>query len=866
MEEINKLLLDIAEKDRLYMEVITEADNSRDAAAYPLALQKYTQASEIKPNEAYPPAQIALIQALLQEQAASQNAYDAAIANGDENYNKQQWQEALTNYQEALSIKPAEVYPKDKISEINSILQQIAEKDAAYEAAITQADAFYEEENWQESLLKYQLASQIKPSEVYPQERIAELQSILGDLASAQAQYDALIQEADAYFESKTYVDSKAKYQLALQIRAQESYPTTQIQRIESILAEQAAKQQQYQALIAEADVLFQQESWQNSMDKYQEALLVFPIENYPKEQTKLITAKLSELKNKQQAYDALIVEADALLLAKDYNNSLEKYQSASAIFPEEIYPKEKMQEIRDLLAGLATQEAEYQKLIDLADEQFSAADFVPSYENYQKAVAIYADRPYPKEQIVKINSILEKQKAYQEYISSADAAFEEQQYQNALTFYMKANQLIPEETYPPQKIAEIEALLQAIADNDAAYNIAVSQGDARFDAGNYELAKGDYENARSIKPEESYAPQRIMEIDRILQDLARKQAQYDQLIIEADAAFAAKTYDIAISKYTAALDIKPAEEYPPQKMEEIRRILAQMADQKTLYNSYVLQGDQAFKAKKYEACIGLFQQAAAIYPEELYPPERIAAAQAELDKMQANLEEAYQRSINEGDRNFGNKKWDPAKEAYQYASQLKPQELYPKEKLAEINSILEKERLAKQKEYDRYIADGERFYGTKYYQEAILSFESALRIFPFEKYPADMIDKIFELIKKNSMVNILDGKVRIMHNNKEKFKFAPIPYKDRSESFILLEIKTIDAQEPVKLYVNFGKGDSQQGGYSIRLKEQKGYHSYFVNIGQQVRWINNENDYISLLPEGGDVEVKLIKISRNGI
>ena len=173
---------------------------------------------------------------------------------------------------------------------------------------------------------------------------------------------------------------------------------------------------------------------------------------------------------------------------------------------------------------------------------------------------------------------------------------------------------------------------------------------------------------------------------------------------------------------------------------------------------------------------------------------------------------------------------------------------------------------MAKQKEYDKYIADGERFYGTKYYQEAILSFEKALGVFPFEKYPAEMIDKIFELIKKTSMVHILDEKMTILRNHEEKFKFEPIAFKDRSENYILLEIRTVNPGEQVKLFVNFGNGGAQNGGYSIPLKNSEGYHSYFVSIGKQVRWVNQVNDYISLLPEGRDVEVKLIKISRNGI
>ncbi len=866
IKQIEALLLAGVEKDRLYLEAITEADNARDAKAYTIALQKYADASAIKPNKDYPKEQIALIQAMLDSQLEKENAYDQAIATANQNFDSQKWQEALSFYNKALSVKPTEVYPQDRIQEIEKILQQIAEKNAAYDKAIAEADVFYEEENWQLALEKYQLAALIKPTEKYPQERVAELQSILGDLAAAHAQYNALITEADALFDGKQYVESRSKYQSALLIKANEAYPKEQITRINELVAAQKAMQGKYDAFIAEADAFYEQKEWQSSINKYQAALSIFSDKNYPKEQIQLINQYLNDMQNQQEAYDALIQEADLLFREKDYSQALTKYESASNIFPSQVYPKQKMQEIRDILASLALQETKYQGLIDQADQLFVEKSYESSREIYQKAVAIYTDRKYPKEQIVKINGLLDKMNSYNQYVASADAAFSVQKYQDALINYKSAQQLFPTEEYPPQKITEIEAILKAASDETAAYNVAISKADMRFDSKEFALAKDNYLEAKQIKPEESYPSERILEIDKLLEDLARQQMQYNKLIEEADAALATKTYDLALNKYTAALDVIPEELYPQQKIEEIRAILIQLADQQSLYDNFVAQGDQSFKASKYQVAIDLFIQAKEIFPNETYPPKRIAAAQKELDKLKLRIDVAYQKAIDEGERNFGSKKWEQAKTAYQQASEIKPEELYPKEKLAEINSILENERMKKQKEYDRYIADGERFYGTKYYQEAILSFEKALYVFPFEKYPAEMIDKIFELIKKNSMVNILGSKVTISHNNEEKFNFDPLPYKDRKESFVLLEIKKLNPEQKVKLYVNFGTNNSQNGGYSFHLRNKEGYNSYFVNIGRQVRWVNKDNNYLSILPEGGDVEVKLIKISRNGI
>ncbi len=866
IKEIEGILMAIAEKDRLYTEVISEADKNRDMKAYPLAIEKYTEASGIKPNEQYPIEQVSLIQALLADITKQQNAYDDLLAQADAKFDQEQWQDALGLYHQSLEIKATEVHPQTRIKEIESILQKIAENNAAYNKAIQDADAFYKAKTWSEALTNYEVATQLKPEEEYPKKKIAELKAILGDIASAQAKYDAFITEADLLFTELDYTNSKTKYQQALEIKSTETYPQQKMSEIDAILAKMAADLKQYNLLIKEADKLFVKEEWTPALEKYQAALAIKSEEVYPQEQINIINEKIQEIANQQAAYDALVAEADQFFNTKDYDSALLKYEAALAILSDKKYPKERMSEIRDILEELARKNAEYTKIIEKADDLLVQESYEKAKEEYQLALNVFTVRPYPQEQITKIDALILKRDEYNQLIVLADALFKERNFEESLSNYKQALSIIPEKEYPQKKITEIETLLAAIAMTRAAYEDAIKKGDLRFAAQEYQLAKDNYTEALNQLSTEVYPRQKIMEIDQILQDLARKRMQFDKVIAQADASFKEQSYDMALGKYTSALEILPEEVYPQQKIDEIRILLSQIADQQTRYESLVAQGDQAFVAKDYASCISLFEQAMAIYPQEKYPPIKMAEARKELELIQRELDIAYQKAINEADKNFTKRKWDDSKIAYQQASDIKPVELYPKERLAKINSILEEELKKQQKEYDRYIADGERFYSTKYYQESIISFEKALTVFPYEKYPAEMIDKIFELIKKNSMLSILDSKVKILNKQEEKFTFQPIAFRDRKENYILLEIKVLNPEEQVKLYVNFGQGGSQNGGYSIHLKNKDGYHSYFVNIGKQPRWVSNDNDYLSILPEGGDVEVKLIKLSRNGI
>src|SRR5690606_32975388 len=183
--------------------------------------------------------------------------------------------DAKAKYNEAMSIKPDEKYPKDKIAEIDTILDDLAKKVAEekakteqYNAAIAAADNALNAKKYEDAKAKYNEAIGIKPDEKYPKDKIAEIDTILADLAKKEAeekakteQYNAAIAAADNALNAKKYEDAKAKYNEAIGIKPDEKYPKDKIAEIDSILAdlakkeaEEKAKTEQYNAAIAAAD------------------------------------------------------------------------------------------------------------------------------------------------------------------------------------------------------------------------------------------------------------------------------------------------------------------------------------------------------------------------------------------------------------------------------------------------------------------------------------------------------------------------------------------------------------------------------------------------------------------------------------
>jgi len=115
-------------------------------------------------------------------------------------------------------------------------------------------------------------------------------------------------------------------------------------------------------------------------------------------------------------------------------------------------------------------------------------------------------------------------------------------------------------------------------------------------------------------------------------------------------------------------------------------------------YKNAIETGDSFLTEKKYDDAKASYTKAAEIKPDETYPKEKITEIDNILTKKK---EEAYKLQVKNGDDLFGNKSYNEAKAAYAKASQMKPKENYPKEKIQEIDKILAE--IKKQEEYKKY-------------------------------------------------------------------------------------------------------------------------------------------------------------------
>ncbi len=72
------------------------------------------------------------------------------IAEADKRLAEKSYSDAKTGYQSAMKIKPDQQYPKDKITEIDNALAELAQQkalDDQYNAAIAKADKSFTDQN-----------------------------------------------------------------------------------------------------------------------------------------------------------------------------------------------------------------------------------------------------------------------------------------------------------------------------------------------------------------------------------------------------------------------------------------------------------------------------------------------------------------------------------------------------------------------------------------------------------------------------------------------------------------------------------------------------------------------------------------------
>ena len=233
---------------------------------------------------------------------------------------------------------------------------------------------------------------------------------------SLNADYSKLLAEGDQLAKEKNYVGAKVKYGMAARLKPTEKSPKEQMQRMNGLIDKDPALKKEQDKVFSQAvqtgDAAMQQNDFKTAKTAFSEASVLK--ESAPEIKVKLAKANEAlkkQLKELDEKYAKAIEEADQELNKKHFAKAKVAYQDAQNIKPAEVYPGQQLQVIETAL----TEEKE------------------------------------------------KKDKSFQEAVQSGDKALSEKDYNAAKAAFSKAHRIKKEDTYPVEKLKEIDALLAAM-------------------------------------------------------------------------------------------------------------------------------------------------------------------------------------------------------------------------------------------------------------------------------------------------------------------------------------------------------------------------------------------------------------------
>ena len=427
-------------------------------------------------------------------------------------------------------------------------------------------------------------------------------------------------------------------------------------------------------------------------------------------------------------------------------------------------------------MQAIALKQKIYKEAIDKADQLFGLKSYIEAKPLYQQALAVDPLATYPGDKIREIDKILaqaltyaieheqeiEKMKLYNEAILVADNNYRTKNWNNALANYTKASEIRPTETYAKNKIQEVQNFMAQEIGNTKLYNGAMNRGADYFTGKQYADAISAYQEAQKIKPSETLPTQKIKEIQTFIDALSAKSladqdavanskkgtsdALYLEKIRIADENFKNSQWAVARYYYIEALKIKQGDNYALERVDACDKMIdAGITEEKMQeYRNKIARADAEMKAKNYSSARFYYRGASDILKWEVYPQQKLK----EIDKIFSDkLTEADQRlfkeNLDKADEAFNRKEYSVSRFYYNKAIEISLSD-HVASRLKEIESILNGSESKKiNAEYDSYINKGDEAIAQKNNSIARFYYQKATALKPNENYPKEELRKI---------------------------------------------------------------------------------------------------------------------------
>lgn len=642
-----------------------------------------------------------------------------------------------------------------------------------------------------------------------------------------------------------------------------------------------------YQSLIKSGDTEYAKNEYIKAKTYYQEALRLKPNDPTAKSKLDKTLQKIREENKKEEKFFEYIDKADDFYANGDLNKALAEYNNALKLFPNDEYANGKKEEITNILKNEKEKLDSFNEMVALGDNLLKNEKYAEAVLQYEAALKLYPNNNAVKD---KYQDAKNKKEAYDTKVSEYDKFKTHgleftlrKRYSEAIDAYQQALELFPNDKEIPSIITELQAKL----DVSERYQAKITNADELYEDRSYVEAKTAYEEALTVIPDDSYALGMIDRIDEIINSPEYRQIQNDKAKLDRDFennmskgenAEAASNYTLALSYYDKALEIKPnnadalakkknAEDmilYQEQQRKEQERLAAIEAEKQRQANiqNLISTGNQQLTEKRYAEAETTFNNVLALDPNNAIATEKLALIAGFYEEIQRQKQENYQNAMSEGDYAFASRNYAEAIRQYNIALTNKPGDEIANQRLTEAQQA-ENIRIASlEGEYNGFITKADAQFQTKNYDKAIEFYTKAMQVGTGNPYPANKIREIGEILKANKLVELVSESITINANETKRFNFEPVDVTTRRGNYILIKAKNLtDRQFP--LYISYGSKNGENGGFMVSVPKNTDTNDFIVRIGSQYKWFSEDNTWIEIMPESGSIEIDLMEITK---
>lgn len=476
-------------------------------------------------------------------------------------------------------------------------------------------------------------------------------------------------------------------------------------------------------------------------------------------------------LKDKQEsaAFSKVLDEAKKLEAKKEFAKAKEKLEEAKALKPDNKEVDDLLKKVTQAIADQESAEklnADYQQAMTEGNQLFDEKNYEQAIKKYEEAKKLKPSEKDPPLKITASQNKLKDQKEeaektakFEALLTQANALKDAEKYDDAIKKYEEAQLIIKDRTEPKEGIdfcktkkKEAEDLAKSAADlakRDADYNAAIKKADDLFKADKFKEAIKEYENASIIKSEEDYPKNQITLANEKINELAgaeERKKQFEQLKKDGEKALNQKQLAEAKDKFTQANSILEGDAFVLAKLAEIEKLEQENAAasaKEEQYKDLMSRAETALSGESYTEAKDLFTQASNLKPNEQTPKQKLELIEKKIKEQAADLEkkQKFDNLVSSANAKEASKDLKGALEDFNKAYELiKDTQVKAKMDQIQADILNEANAAERKKKYDDAVLKADVAKNAKDWEKAIQLFKDAKAIDASQTYPDEQI------------------------------------------------------------------------------------------------------------------------------